>query len=198
MILGNHDYMDNPLAQIQFTTHPNNTMNLWHMPSNHYKVTHPSGLADLFFMDTNGCQGHVQRSHPGTIDNLVSQMQWLNEEMHQSAAQWKIVLGHHPMYNKGNGHGPVANCLREEHYTRLVRPRGRYALPDEFEEVQARGFGMENVVCQHTRTIYLSGHEHVFQHHHAKGVQHVVCGNSGAELRPGDKAIMSHLLFTLP
>ncbi len=28
---------------------------------------------------------------------------------------------------------------------------------------------------------YLTGHEHVFQHHFAHGVHHVVCGASGAQ-----------------
>ena len=55
----------------------------------------------------------------------------------------------------------------------------------KYDVVQYRGFGMEKVVSQQVRTVYLSGHEHVFQHHNARGVQHVVCGNSGAELREG-------------
>jgi hypothetical protein len=33
--------------------------------------------------------------------------------------------------------------------------------------------------------MFMLGHEHVFQHHRARGVQHVVCGNSGAEMRAG-------------
>lgn len=196
MVLGNHDYMDNPYAQIEFTTHPKNTLNLWHMPHNYYKVSHGDNdigdddndnakLAEFFGIDTNGCQNHVQRSHPGTVDELRSQMTWLKTELMDSTAQWKFVFGHHPMYNKGKGHGSVCNCLREEQYTHRFKPRGRFCLPDEYDEEQLRGFGMENVVCPHTGVVYLSGHEHVFQHHHARGVQHVVCGNSGAEVRVG-------------
>jgi tartrate-resistant acid phosphatase type 5 len=197
MILGNHDYMGNPLAQIEFTSHPKNVLNLWHMPNNHYKVSQHDGLADLFATDTNGCQGHVQRSHPGTINDLMDQLSWLDTELKESAAQWKFVIGHHPMYNKGKGHGPVATCLREEQYTHFVRPKGQYCLPDEYVEVQSRGFGMENVVRQSERVIYLSGHEHVFQHHYAKGVQHVVCGNSGAEVREGNQSLHNFQFISL-
>ena len=201
MVLGNHDYMDNPYAQIEFTTHPKNTLNLWYMPDNHYKMSHAGGstdnhhLADFFFMDTNGCQGHVQRSHPETVNNLQSQLTWLKGELNNSLAQWKFVIGHHPMYNKGRGHGPLANCLREEQYTQHVQPRGRYCMPNEYEEQQCQGFGMENVVSSHAGVIYLSGHEHVFQHHHARGVQHVVCGNSGAEMTP--QSPQSHTPFAI-
>lgn len=189
MVLGNHDYMGNPHAQIEFTTHPKNILNLWHMPNNFYKVSpRDDKLAEFFVMDTNGCQNHVQRSHPETVNDLRTQMTWLKTGLKESMAQWKFVIGHHPMHNKGRGHGSVAKCLREEHYTCRFRPRGRYCSPNEYEEEQVRGFGMENVVCPHTRVLYLSGHEHVFQHHFARGVQHVVCGNSGAELREGKMA----------
>jgi tartrate-resistant acid phosphatase type 5 len=186
MILGNHDYMSNPYAQIEFTTHEKNTMNLWQMPHNYYKFSSKSGMADFFAVDTNGCQGHVQRSHPGTINNLFSQMEWLDRAMKTSSTEWKFVVGHHPMYNKGKGHGSVANCLREKQFSQRVRPRGKNYLPNEYEIVQVKGFGMEDIVSEHSKTVYLSGHEHVFQHHYAKGVQHIICGNSGAEVRGGE------------
>jgi hypothetical protein len=31
----------------------------------------------------------------------------------------------------------------------------------------------------------LTGHEHVFQHHCSRGLQSIVCGNSGADIRHG-------------
>ena len=181
MLLGNHDYMGNPTAQIEFTHHRKNLFNLWRMPSNYYKVSlSGDNLADFFALDTNGCQNHVKRSHPETINCLKHQISWLDSELKSSTSPWKFVLGHHPMYNKGRGHASVAKCLREEKYTKVVQ-----SYYGDCEEVQCEGYGLEKVISQHERIIYLSGHEHVFQQHWANGVQHVVCGNSGAEVRDG-------------
>jgi hypothetical protein len=158
MVLGNHDYMGNPLAQIEFTSHPNNPLQLWQMPHNYYSFSHQN--ADFFALDTNGCQGHVQQSHPGTIDDLMTQMSWLDTSLNSSNSSnshWKFVIGHHPMYNKGKGHGTVANCLREERFTYLAKRRGTTSNPNQYEEVECQGFGLESVLCPHERVIYLSG-----------------------------------------
>jgi hypothetical protein len=128
-----------------------------------------------------GCQGHVQHSNPETIPRLRSEKDWLNEQLIQSNAHWKIVFGHHPMYTKGKGHGSVARCLRDTSYTYRRYNRTTY----QYDILTADGFGMEEVLINNNVDLYISGHEHVFQHHKNGGVQHVVCGNSGADIRPG-------------
>ena len=184
MVLGNHDYMGNPRAQIEYTHHKNNPFNLWKMPDTHYKVAlYKDQLAEYFFLDTNGCQHHVTKKHPDAVKELKSQMSWLDIGLKESTSTWKFVLGHHPMYNKGKGHAAVANCLREEQYTYSHHDDSNESSSGE--EVKANGFGLENIVSKYERVIYLSGHEHVFQHHKANGVQHVICGNSGANVGEG-------------
>lgn len=116
MILGNHDYMDNPQAQIDFTYHDANKLKLWKMPNHHYHFQYPNLNhhstqeipisnqlhIDFFGIDTCGCQGHVQNSHPKSIKHLHQQINWLENSLSNTIPQrWKFVFGHHPMYNKG-------------------------------------------------------------------------------------------------
>lgn len=108
IILGNHDYMGCPEAQINFTTSNLNVGGVWNMPNNFYKFSksiNDSFQVDFFALDTNASQRHVQRSHPQTIPNLQLQKHWLIDELQHSDARWKVVVGHHPMYTKGKGHG---------------------------------------------------------------------------------------------
>lgn len=189
VILGNHDYMGVPEAQVKFTTSTKNVGGFWRMPSPYYTVSwndnHPEiphNFIDLFAMDTNGCQGHVQRSHPSSIEHLQEQKIWLRERLEHSSAHWKVVIGHHPMYTKGRGHQLACVRLRDEMYT-----CNRYnRITKRYERAQCQGFGMENVVANGGADLYISGHEHVFQHTNHRDVQHVVCGNSGADIRENE------------
>lgn len=180
IILGNHDYMGRPEAQINFTTSNQNIGGFWNMPHNYYKFSESIDdkvFVDFFALDTNACQGHVQRSHPETISNLQLQKNWLIDELQHSDARWKIVFGHHPMYTKGRGHGCCGRCFRDELYA--------LTTPIDSTTKKKKGFGFERALEENDVSLYISGHEHVFQHHKGEGhnVQHVVCGNSGAEMR---------------
>ena len=44
---------------------------------------------------------------------------------------------------------------------------------------KGRGYGLERVLADNKVTLYVTGHEHVFQHHEAKGVHSFVCGATG-------------------
>src|SRR3989338_7118081 len=53
-VLGNHDYMSNYQAQIDYTTSELNIGNYWHLPSENYvKSLKPEFDVDMFFLDTN-------------------------------------------------------------------------------------------------------------------------------------------------
>lgn len=82
--LGNHDYAGNVPAQIEFTQ----KSNLWQMPDRYFKFT--KGDIEFFALDTNVFE--------------EPQRKWLKEALDQSAAKWKIVYGHHPIYSYGT-HG---------------------------------------------------------------------------------------------
>jgi tartrate-resistant acid phosphatase type 5 len=61
--LGNHDYLGNIQAQIDYTTDPKNTDGLWQCPSNNYHFSVSLGsenIMDAFCLDTNGYCAYIQ------------------------------------------------------------------------------------------------------------------------------------------
>lgn len=179
MTLGNHDYYDNPMAQVEFTTHPNNPSGLWQCPGKCYqfsinadeeliegamaaRVHRP--LVDYFCIDTNGSQEDVrhcqnyrvrprQFKYPTIAEDLRGFVADLSDRLRTSTARWKIVYGHHPIYTKGRLHHEESETLK-------------------------RDYGFEEVLRSGGADVYLAGHEHVFQHHVAHGVHHLVGGSS--------------------
>lgn len=95
-ILGNHDYRGNINAQLNYVS-PNSDR--WQMPARYYSFieTLPSlpfsTEIEFFFIDTESL-------FYGDADQLV----WLDEELDNSTARWKIVSGHRPLFSYG-GHG---------------------------------------------------------------------------------------------
>lgn len=80
------------------------------------------------------------------------------------------------MYTQGRGHRDPCVRLRDNEYTPLYDYRRREKVP---------GFGLEDVLVENGADLYIAGHEHVFQHHSARGLHHIICGNSGADIRSG-------------
>jgi len=167
IVLGNHDYMTNPDAQIEFTNSPNNPEGIWSLPNRVYKFTESINgstecKVDFFAMDTNGAQYHVRRDYKklNMQNELWKYKQWLIEELGQSKAHWKIVFAHHPLYTKGTEHGIIAKCLREDLYKHRTG--------------ESKGYDLEKVLLQGGVQLYLSGHEHVLQHKIAKGINYAV------------------------
>lgn len=92
--LGNHDYMGNAQAEIEY----GERNELWRMPSPYYCFEEPVGRASVAFF--------VLDTQPLRLGDFVAeaQLRWLDERLSASRAQWKIVVGHHPMLSHGN-HG---------------------------------------------------------------------------------------------
>lgn len=175
MALGNHEYFGNPRAPVDYTNSSHNADKLWYLPDNNYSFRY--FLADnteiqFFVLDTNGCQGHVFRSHPETISQLVNSIEQLKVALAASTARWKIVSGHHLLYTPGIGHSSSADCLRSDWYSIAGKKR-------------RQGFGLEKVLIEGDVNIYMAGHEHSFIHHVEHGVHHFCCGASGADIRSG-------------
>ena len=84
MAIGNHDgglhYSDASLEEIEATLDRLGT------PARYYTTTH--GPAQFFYIDS---------SEPGFFDGgALPQIEWLDDELASSTAQWKIVAMHHP------------------------------------------------------------------------------------------------------
>lgn len=133
-ILGNHDYLQNPKAQID--------TNRWIMPNWYFKKEYEN--VDLYFLDT--VQFHIstwvskekiERVHNDTIDSLIEkQINWLGKEINKNKNKRKIVFGHYPLISYGV-------------YMDKLKP-----LYDKLYDV----FKKYNI------DIYISGHEHNIQY----------------------------------
>jgi predicted phosphodiesterase len=86
------------------------------------------------------------------------QLQWLDERLGASTAEWKIVLLHHPLYTSGR----YRNASR------------------------AHRWALEPLLVKHGVDAVFSGHEHIYQRSELQnGIQYFVSGAAGS-LRLGD------------
>jgi tartrate-resistant acid phosphatase type 5 len=175
-IFGNHDYCGNCDAQIEYgKSHP-----LWIMPSRYYTKSHridDKTTVDFFFIDTCPFVNEYKVVAPLPPDpteaqkntfevftslraNVMtqdeeSQLAWLKEALAKSTAQWKIVVGHHPIYS-GGVHGDQPELIEK-------------ILP------LLHQFGVH---------VYIAGHDHDLQHLQSEGIDFLCSGAGGAKLYP--------------
>lgn len=137
-VLGNHDIRtDNGEGQLQYRG--------YNMQGRYYTFT--KGIAQFFALDTN-------KNAP-----LAEQLAWLEENLANSSATWKIVFGHHPVYSSGF-HGNTARLIE--------------SLPPLFER-----YGVQ---------LYFNGHDHNYERTKPiEGTTYLTCG-AGAKLRPVGKS----------
>ncbi|MBB1138512.1 metallophosphoesterase [Myroides sp. WP-1] len=147
--LGNHDYLGNVQAQIDYTQ----VSRRWNMPDRYYSKTFKLENGKkllLVVMDTNPFIDSYQKSAKYSDlreQDTAKQMQWLEETLSQTAedVQWKIVVGHHPMYSGGkrktnkdtqgfeqkfadlfDRHRVDAYICGHEHDLQIIKPKQRY------------------------------------------------------------------------
>ncbi|HLZ96628.1 MAG TPA: tartrate-resistant acid phosphatase type 5 family protein [Steroidobacteraceae bacterium] len=158
--LGNHDYRGVPQAQIDYSK----TSTRWRMPSRYYKVAGSDIGAphlDLFVLDTSPLvHKYRDKVHSAIAENVAgqdvpAQLAWLDEQLGQSTASWKLVIGHHTVHSGGTGHGDTPET------TTLIEP----------------------LLQKHGVQAYINGHDHDMQHIRRGGVDYICCG-AGSEVRP--------------
>lgn len=90
--LGNHDYLLNPDAQIDY----GKKNSRWKMPARYFTFSQniENTTIDFFVLDTDSMKH----------GNGSEQMTWLERELKRSTARWKIAVGHHPIRSYGS-HG---------------------------------------------------------------------------------------------
>jgi len=158
VVLGNHDYLGNAQAQIDYT----NKSQRWQLPARYYSKTFELENNEqvlMVFLDTNPIQPEYKtrdkyRSTQG--QGYKTQLNWLETQLAGSDAQWKIVVGHHPLYSSGK---------------RFGRNQG---LRDILEPIMER----------HNVQAYIAGHEHDLQYNQPENsnIAHFVSGG-GSEAR---------------
>ena len=138
--LGNHDHYGNPQAQIDYgRNHPR-----WNMPAFHYTFTRELGdgtQVQFFAVDSNP----IHEQDPAA----AAQLAWLDKQLANSRARWKIVYGHHSLY----GHNP----RRGHNATMIAR--------------------LEPLLVKHGVDVYFAGHDHTLEMiKPIHGVHYVISG----------------------
>lgn len=150
-VLGNHDYRGNVDAEVAYS----HVDPRWAMPARYYIETMPmpgGATADFFFIDTTPIVDPRLPREP-----VEAQLLWLENGLKASQAEWKIVVGHHPVYSGGE-HGSSATLIER----------------------------LKPLIDRHGVRAYLNGHDHDLQHIAVDGVHYLTCG-SGAEARPSGR-----------
>lgn len=153
--LGNHDYRGVPSAQLAYAR----ASARWRMPARYYAVHEPTavpGGLDIFVLDTTPLVRELDEAMVRLSRGRVSfppagpQMSWLETQLAQSTAAWKIVVGHHPIYSGGK-HGGAPKLVA----------------------------GLEPLLERHGVQAYVCGHDHLLQHIQV-GRTHHICSGAGA------------------
>jgi tartrate-resistant acid phosphatase type 5 len=164
-ILGNHDYLSDPDAQVRYSA----ISRRWKMPSRYYSKEMTLKGADggkilMLFIDTcplipefhNNPQyaPYVNNQHP------EKQLEWIDATLKAADkdVKWKMVIGHHPIYTVGP---------RIKNYDTLAV---RKVLRDIFERNKV--------------DVYLSGHDHSLQHLKTNDFTHQLISGAGSEVTP--------------
>ena len=151
-ILGNHDYMSDPDAQIRYSA----ISRRWKMPARYYSQEVPIGKTGgkllLVMIDSNKMIFEADK------EEAQKQIEWINAALSNASpdVKWKMVVGHHPYYTVGP---------RISNYETLAI---RAALAKTFEK--------------HQVDVYLSGHEHSIQHLKPEGYTHQFISGAGSEI----------------
>jgi acid phosphatase len=159
-ILGNHDYKGRPEAQLAYAkTHPH-----WKIPARYFSVVEAiddKEKVEFFFIDTSPFVDEY-RNEPDMRDEIISQdtsaqVRWLDQALSNSAAAWKIVIGHHPIFSGGTEHGDQPELIR----------------------------GINPLLEKHRVPAYFNGHDHDLQHIVRGSVEYFNTGAGSKVREPG-------------
>jgi len=141
-VLGNHDVREGRRDQCQYP--------LFNMSGrNYYTVKQSEGLLDLFMLDSTDCD--------------AAQIGWLDQQLKDSTARWKLAVFHHPIYSSGKKHG---------------------------SDLKLRG-KLEPLFARYGVNAVFSGHDHIYERTiPQQGIHYFVTG-AGGDARRGDVNLKS-------
>jgi len=159
-VLGNHDYILNPQAQIDYYLESRDSR--WTMPWRYYHVTKTYDnftiqivCIDTVQLDLISAPGLLPREvirREGLAQSVSdTQLVWIEETLGASTADWLIVIGHYPVYT-GGYHGSNRNLIN------LLKP----------------------LFIKYKVDMYIAGHCHHLEHLTDSGIEYVISG-SGAK-----------------
>lgn len=116
VVLGNHDYSGNPNAQIAYSQKSNR----WKMPARYFtlvKNIDRTTAVRFVFIDTNPFVKQYLQNPTAYSDILQQdtqkQLKWIDSVLANSPEKYKIVVGHHPIYSAGYGHGNQVELIAQ-------------------------------------------------------------------------------------
>jgi hypothetical protein len=155
-ILGNHDYHNNPNAQIEYSKQ--NIDKRWKMPSHDYNVIYPipgsvGETVQIVFIDTcllapSETFETMMGMYAVTEADVNSHLASLETVLASSTATWLLVAGHYPIFSEGE-HGDTSALVHR-------------LLP---------------LLRQYRVHAYLNGHDHTLQHISWQGVEFFTSGH---------------------
>ncbi|CAD5111450.1 DgyrCDS759, partial [Dimorphilus gyrociliatus] len=155
VIAGNHDHYGNISAQILYT----NRSNSWYFPHYYYTQSHnipfSKKTVQFVMIDTIllcGNTGYdILYDQPKNVDNKKAKVQldWIENELKKSTADYLIVSGHFPMYSIAE-HGPT-KCLIDK---------------------------LEPLFIKYQVSAYFCGHDHNLQHLRVGNIDYLLSGAS--------------------
>jgi len=170
--LGNHDYHGDSQAQIDNTARSKR----WRMPARWFSFheTAPDGATvEVFVLDTSPFikSYHADGGQKVKVvgQDTDAQLAWFERALASSKADWKLVVGHHPVYSGGKPKGADAPKAEEKSES---TPGGSVDLITRLDPILQR----------HRIPLYLNGHDHDLQHV-ARGATHYVCTGAGSKTR---------------
>lgn len=160
-VLGNHDYQQNPQAEIAYSS----LSPRWVMPARYYTQVYPidgSTKLRIVYLDTSPFVTEYRTNSGAYSDilaqNTTRQVAWLDSVLSQATERWTLVIGHHPLYSVGQDHGGQPELVQQ------IQPLlAKYKVP-----------------------LYMGGHSHTLQHLRPAGsaTDYVIAGGGGAPLGP--------------
>ncbi len=161
--LGNHDYVGTPAAQVEYSS----LSDRWQMPARYYTmvvVTPQSKRVRLVMTDTSPMHDfyhtYALMMNEITTQDTTLQLRWLDSVTSLNDADWKIVIGHHPVYTGGIYKEDVASVKRH----------------------------LEPIFERNKVDIYFCGHEHDLQHLKPSARRtHYFISGGGSKIRPAGR-----------
>ncbi len=139
VVMGNHEYRGSSQAMLDYA----NVSRRWNMPSLYYSKSFEMDGAtlQLIMIDTPSLIDKYREDYETYPDarkqSLEDQLAWLEQTLKESTAEWKIVVGHHPIY---------AQTTKSE---------------AERTDMQQR---VDPILRKYGVDVYACGHIHSFQH----------------------------------
>lgn len=166
-VLGNHDYRGNYQAEIDYT----NVSQRWNMPAQYYvrEMYEDNIHVKFVFLDTSPFEdGYYEEEKYKNVwtQDSTRQLVWMDSVLADNTADWKVVVGHHPLYSGGK-------------------------RVDATQHIRGH---LEKVLKKHQVDVYFAGHEHDLQHiqNPDYNTHHIISG-AGSEIRP--TGMMEYSLF---